>query len=71
MADVHRLDTPWHGPLETEKVIEGARAANLDNVLIIGWKDGDIAAFSDFASKADMIWLIERVKHDLLAGRWG
>lgn len=70
MGEVHRLDTAWHGPLEVNRVLAGARAAKLENVLVIGWKGGDVSVFSDFPHKADVLWLLERVKADLLAERW-
>ena len=70
MGDVHRLETDWHGPLEVQEVIEAAKTIGYDHVLIIGWQDGDVTGQSDFAAKADILWLIEKFKADLLAGRW-
>lgn len=70
MGEVHRLDAPWHGPLEVNRVLAGARSAKVENVLVIGWKDGDVVAFSDFAHKADILWLLEKMRADLLSGRW-
>lgn len=71
MADIHRLDTPWFGPLEVSNVIEGAGKSDYEHVLIIGVKDGAVTIASNFAHKADIAWLLDKVRHDLLAGRWG
>ena len=71
MGDVLRLDTDWFGPVAVKDVIEGAAQADFDHVFIVGEKDGELVLAADFAAKADILWLIEKVKHDLLDGRWG
>lgn len=71
MGDVTRLDTPWFGPLAVADVVAGAVGADFEHVFIIGVKDGELTLASDFAAKADLLWLLEKVKHDLLSGRWG
>ncbi len=50
-----------------ERVLSKAQEADLDAVVVIGWsKDGDVYFASSYADSAQVIYLLERAKHDLL-----
>ena len=58
---VTRLDIP------AERVIEKAGLAGLTNVVIMGYDaDGDEYFASSYASGPDVLWLLERLKLQLL-----
>lgn len=58
---ITRLDLP------VERVLESAAAADLEAVLVIGWeKDVGFYFASSYADSAQVIYLLERAKHDLL-----
>lgn len=54
--------------LPVERVLEMAKEAELEGVVILGYtKDGDEYAASSYASGDIVVWLLERTKHRLLA----
>ena len=62
-------DIPTTLDLPTERILQAAIDANLDRVLVLGFtKEGDMYAAASFADAAVMVYLMERFKHELLAG---
>lgn len=60
---VTRLD------IDPEQVIEGARAAGLGAVVVLGYTEAGEEFFSSsLADGADALWLLERLKIRLLTG---
>lgn len=48
------------------RVIEGALRADLEGVVILGRrKDGDLYFASSFAGSPEVLWHLERAKHEL------
>lgn len=58
---VTKLDIP------AERVIDAAKSADLTGVVILGWDtDGKEYFASSIADGADVLWLMERLKLQLL-----
>lgn len=54
-------------PLDVGRVLEGARAAGLSEVIVIGTKeDGKLYFASSESDAAPVLWLLELVKRHLL-----
>lgn len=50
-----------------EKVLQGAIAANLDAVLVIGWdENGEMYSASSMGDVGELLLLIEKYKKELL-----
>ena len=53
-------------PIPVATVLEGAQ--DYDEVLVIGWKDGEIVAGSSTARTSEILEMLETLKFKLLAG---
>lgn len=52
-----------------DRVIESAREKDLDEVMILGWDNNDeLYVSASNHKRADLIYLLELVKHKLLSG---
>jgi hypothetical protein len=69
MAEIIQLDQPAPADVEPAQILRGAIAANLADVLVIGWTvDGELYAASSTADPAEHVWLMESLKHAILSG---
>jgi hypothetical protein len=69
MAQIIQLDQPTRAGAEPAQILRGAIAANLDQVLVIGWTPaGELYAASSTADAGEHIWLIETLKNAILNG---
>lgn len=61
-SGITRLDLP------PERVLERAKSADLEGVVVIGYtKDGEEYAASSYADGGTVLWLLERIKARLIA----
>ena len=61
MGGVTRLDLP------PERVLEAAITVGLTDAIVIGWdKEGELYFASSIAGGADVLWLLEKAKKELL-----
>ena len=61
MGGVTRLDLP------PERVLEAAITFGLTDAIVIGWdKEGELYFASSIACDADILWLLEKSKKELL-----
>jgi hypothetical protein len=68
MADIHVLDVITKLDIPAERVLEQA-LGNLEKVVVMGYdKDGEEYFASSMADGGDVLWLIERLKQQLLKG---
>uniref|UniRef100_A0A6M3ILV2 Uncharacterized protein n=1 Tax=viral metagenome TaxID=1070528 RepID=A0A6M3ILV2_9ZZZZ len=66
MADISKFDGVTKLDLSADRVIQGA-IGKLDWVVVIGYdKDGDEYFAGSHADGGDVLWLIERMKLQLL-----
>lgn len=69
-ADV--IAIPTLADIPVEKVLEGARSADLCCVLVLGFdEEGELFAAASTGRQATNIHLIELFKHNLLSGNLG
>jgi hypothetical protein len=69
MAQIIQLDQPALAGAEPAQILRGAIAANLDDVLVIGWTaGGELYAASSTADATEHIWLMECLKNAILNG---
>ena len=69
MADIIQLDQPTQAGVEPAQILRGAIAANLADVLVIGWTaGGELYAASSTADATEHVWLMESLKHAILSG---
>jgi coenzyme F420-reducing hydrogenase delta subunit len=67
LAEIINLPCLTKLDLTAERVLEGALAAGLDGVLVLGYdKDGNIYMASSYADGGTVIWLMEKCKKRLL-----
>lgn len=69
MADSNVVDLPVITRLDTApaKVFEKALAANLTDVVIVGYDgDGNFYFTSSYADGSPVVWLLEQTKHILM-----
>lgn len=67
--NVVTFDHPTKLDLPPERILNGALTQELSGVVVIGWtKDGEEYFASSMADGAEVIWLMERFKLQLLAG---
>lgn len=61
LGGITRLDVP------VERIIDAAKAEDLDNIVILGYdKEGNEYFASSIASGPDVVWLFERAKKKLM-----
>lgn len=66
------ISIPTLADVPTENVLEAAKGARLDPVLVLGFDEqGELYARSSTGHEGVMIHLIELFKHRLLAGNYG
>lgn len=69
MAEIIQLDQPTLADVEPAQILRGAIAADLDDVLVIGWTaEGELYAASSTADATEHVWLMEKLKHAILSG---
>lgn len=57
------------GPVPVPRVLDGAKAADLEDVLVIGWeKNGELYGGCSTGETAVILELMERLKFKLLNG---
>jgi hypothetical protein len=67
MAEIIVLDIITKLDIPVERVIDAAKEAELQDVIVIGWdKNGDIYFASSKADGGEVLWLIEKAKKRLL-----
>lgn len=67
MAEIITLDVITKLDIPVERVIDGAKKADLETAVVIGWdKDGEFYFASNKADGADVLWLLEQAKKRLL-----
>lgn len=67
MAEIITLDLITKLDIPVERVIDGAKKADLETAVVIGWdKDGEFYFASNKADGADVLWLLEQAKKRLL-----
>lgn len=65
--NVHTLSVETRLPLDPARVLNAALAANLERVVVVGIDEhGEEYAASSLPSAADVVWLLERAKLNLL-----
>ncbi len=65
--NVVALDVVTSLDLPADRILDGARDADLGGVVILGWdRDGEEYFASSIADGADVLWLLERLKLELL-----
>jgi hypothetical protein len=67
MADVHVLGVVTKLDLPAERILTGALAAELDSAVVIGWDGSDLYFASSIANGAEVLWLLEEAKIQLMA----
>lgn len=68
MGDVVDLNVVTRLDIDPIKVIDGAAKYNLKSVVILGYTEARDEYFaSSIADGADVVWLLERSKHKLMA----
>jgi hypothetical protein len=67
MADVHVLGVVTKLDLPAERILAGALAAELDSAVVIGWDGSDLYFASSIANGAEVLWLLEEAKIQLMA----
>jgi hypothetical protein len=67
MADVHVLGVVTKLDLPAERILTGALAAELNSAVVIGWDGGDLYFASSIANGAEVLWLLEEAKIQLMA----
>jgi hypothetical protein len=68
MGDILRLPVRTRLDCLPERTIQDAIEANLESVVIMGYdKDGDEYFASSIADSGTVLWLLERLKRQLLA----
>jgi hypothetical protein len=69
MAEIIQLDQPTLADVEPAQVLRGAIAADLDEVLVIGWTaDGELYAASSTVDASKHVWLMDNLKNAILNG---
>ena len=67
MTDIVYLDVPSTLDIPPERVLEWAKEADLESVVILGYdKDGGEYFISSIADGGSVLWLLERLKKALL-----
>lgn len=67
MAEIITLDVITKLDIPVERVIDGAKKADLETAVVIGWdKDGEFYFASNKADGGEVLWLIEKAKKRLL-----
>lgn len=65
--NVVTLDTPTTLDIPAERVLDGAKEAELRCVIVLGHKeDGELYFASSLGGVAEVLWLLEKAKHNLL-----
>lgn len=67
MADVHVLDVVTKIDTSPERVLGRAAEARLDSALVIGWDGDELYFASSIANGAEVLWLLEEAKAQLMA----
>lgn len=68
MAEIHVLDVITRLDIPAERVLEQA-LGKLEKVVVMGYdKDGEEYFASSMADGGDVLWLMERLKQQLLRG---
>jgi len=65
MAEVIRI-LPGIGRRSPDAMLECAKSADLDSVVIMGWGEDGFFFSSSYADRKDILWDIERAKKILL-----
>lgn len=67
MGEVVEQNWPTRLNIPAERVIDGAKEAGLTEVVILGYDaDGNEYFASSYAGGGDVLWLMERMKLELL-----
>ena len=67
MGELVTLDCVTSIDIPPERVLESAISVGLTDAIVIGWdKDGDLYFASSIADGANVLWLIEKAKRELL-----
>lgn len=54
-------------PTPVPKVLARAAGSNLTDVVVLGWtKDGELYFASSSADGAEVLWVMEQAKHELM-----
>lgn len=65
-ANVITLDTVSTIDVPASRILADALEADLDGVVIVGYRDGQEYFASSYADGGDCLWLLERGKHKLM-----
>ena len=65
MSEVHIL--PGKCERDPTAMLECAKKANLNSVIIIGWTDEALFISSSYSKNQDILWDIKLVERDLLS----
>lgn len=67
MGDVVLLNTVTTLDIPVERVLDGAKKAELQDIIIIGYdKEGEFCFASDKSDGGNALWLLETAKKQLL-----
>lgn len=67
MSDVVNFPGATRLDLPAERILKAALDHDIDKVVVLGWtKDGEEYFASSIADGADVVWLMERLKLQLL-----
>ena len=67
MGEVVLLEGVTSLDIPSERVLESAITVGLNDAIVIGWdKDGELYFASSIADGADVLWLLEKAKKELL-----
>lgn len=66
MADVILFNGITKLDLPPDRILESMIGTDMDGVVIMGYKDGEEVFASSYADGGTVLWLIERLKKQLL-----
>jgi len=67
MGEIVEAHIVTHSDTDTQRVIQSAHDAGLEGVVIMGYdKKGEEYFASSYADGAVVLWLVERLKQDLM-----
>lgn len=67
---VVELDAPYYGRIEPEKILNAAKENDLDEVVVLGYKEAPegrkLVVYASNGSAAEIVYMLECAKADII-----